>query len=64
MSGVVIDIASDKDLYDSTEFPETRGQRERPVKLVLEIAAPDGRNIFSIGRLLNESESGSENLAA
>lgn len=65
MTGIVIDIATGREIHDS-ELSERREQAAKTCKPVLEISAPDGRTVFSIGRLLDESKrnESSESFAA
>jgi hypothetical protein len=55
MTGIVIDIATGRVIHD-TELDERREQAAKECKPVLKVSAPDGRTVFSIERLLDESK--------
>lgn len=55
MSGLVIDIATGRDIAESG-INDNAEETPRHCKPLLEISDPDGRTVFSIGRLLDESQ--------
>lgn len=55
MTGIVIDIDTGKEIHD-IGLSERQDQFTKHSKSILEISTPDGRTVFSIGRLFEDSK--------